>query len=342
MKHVAIATLLSILFSGIGQLYNGQRIKGIILIIVQLILGLIFLGNVWLMMLYGVIRLGAVVDALVVSLLMVKGTINREFLKGKRAVAEIGIALVVSYGVLLSSAFTGTMLMIWMPGSSEPPEPLSEVRQEAKIYLKDKYGVEFGTEEPRYTAATSTYRVNAYPKTNPDLTFTVFKVGSKPFDDTYVNSSVSKQAREEIQPLIDQLYPDVWIYRCNVGVNNALDDDVVFNGEVMDYTEIRERYPDKYTQHVKISVIRDLDDQGKQEEMKKILTIINYFKEKGIRKVNLSVSIYAESLPEKPRKEKTSLGSYYEHLKYKISLSSNDIAEIETVEDLEEHLRKLN
>ncbi|MDR6225624.1 hypothetical protein [Desmospora profundinema] len=342
MIHVIIATLLSILFSGIGQLYNGQRIKGIILIIVQLILGLISLGNVWLMMLYGVIRLGAVVDALVVSLLMEKGTINREFLKGKRAVAEIGVALVVSYGVQLYSAFTGTMLMIWMPGSSEPPEPLSEVRQEAKIYLKDKYGVEFGTEEPRYTAATSTYRVNAYPKTNPDLTFTVFKVGSKPFDDTYVNSSVSKQSREELQPLIDQFYPDAWIYSCNVGVNNALDDDVVVNGEVMDYAEIRKKYPDKYTQHVDIMLIRDLDDQGKQEELERAFEIIQFFQDQGIHEVTFEVSYYAESLPEKPRKEKTSLGSYYEHLKYNLSVSYEAVAEIETAADLEEHLRKLN
>ena len=140
---------------------------------------------------------------------------------------------------------------------------------------------------------------------------------------------------------MDELFPDAWIFHSDFGIDKEVEAEVLRQGEIPDYEEVLDRFRGQYTQHVNIAIIKDIN--GPEEaELERILRLIQFFQDKEIEKITLKVSYYAESLPEKPRREKTKLGNYYEHLKYEFNMRPQDLYKIEAIEDIEERFRKLN
>ncbi|OYD06317.1 DUF4199 domain-containing protein [Paludifilum halophilum] len=339
MIHVVLATLLSIIYPGVGQIYNRQRMKGIVIILVYSILGYISIGNIYLMSFFMIIWVLAILDSLWTAVRMVRKKVNRGFLQGKRAVIEVGIALTIALLYVWFSVDISQPL--WTKESHQPPQKVTSVQKEAKNYLKDKYGDSFKVEKPQYITEFNKYRMKAYPQDDPKLRFTVTKRGSQPFEDTYVIAALSKQSQEEMQPLIDKLYPDVWVYESHVGIENEAEKDMI-SKNMLDYQEVRNQYPGQYTQHVDLKLIKDLEGKQKEVEMRKILKTIQFFKENRVQKVNLNVTYYSESLPEKARDQKIKLGNYYEYLTFEFDMNPQDINKINKLEDVKERFQKLN
>ena len=273
--HVIVSTLLSIIYPGIGQIYNGQRVKGILLILLELILGYIEAGNFYLLLAFSIVWLYGIVDALWTSIQMQRGKKEPRFLKGRRGVLEVGIALVITLPlVLISSAISPEGLII--PMNRKPPEDLAVVQKEAEEYLEKKYGEEFGTKDPYYIHQIGEYNFTAYPKKNPDLLFEVYRKVSGPFDDTYLILHWSKQSEEALQPTMDELFPDAWIFYSDFGVKEEVEAEVLRQGEIPDYEGVLDRFRGQYTQHVNIAIIKDIN--GPEEaELERILRLIQFF-----------------------------------------------------------------
>lgn len=340
MKHIIISTILSVIYPGIGQIYNGQRVKGILLILLELILGYFEAGNTYLLFAFSLVWIYGVIDALWTAIQMNRGNREPRFLTGRRAVIEVGISLVVIVPlVLISSSTSSEGLVVKM--DQEPPEDLAVVQKEAQAYLEEKYGEQFGIKDSDYVYEIGEYNFTAFPKKNPEVTFAVYRKGSQPFKDTYFMSYWSKQSREALRPVMDEFFPDAWIFHSDFGVKEEVKKKVLLQEEIPDYEEVVDQFRGQYTQHVNISVIKDITGP-EQEELERILKLIQHLQEKKVDKVTIEVSYYAESLPEKARQDKDKLGNYYEHLKYSFRLRPQDLHTIETTDDIEERFRKLN
>ena len=338
MKHIIIASILSVMYPGIGQLYNKERRKGILLVVLELLLGFFDDYSFIITLLFIAIWIYGIVDALLRSII-----INREganFLKGRQAVLETGIVLILalSLTVISNMVFSGQRTVNI---DNQPPQKLNEVQQEAQIYLKRKYNQSFEVGTPKYTSDTGEYNMVAYPKEKSNIKFVVYKTKTESFDDTYLNKVWSVQSENELKPVINDLYSDVWIFSSEVGVDQSVKTDVL-NNEILRYEDLRTNYPKGYAQHVSISVIKNLSKKNKDKELEKAFKLVRFLKERNIDHVNLSIAYYNDSLPEEAKSEKDNLGDYYDYLEYEISIDEQTLPAIKDVKDIESYLIKLN
>ena len=293
MWRIILSAVFSLILPGIGQLINGQRWKGITILILTLI-GTAVKGLVTIVPLI-FIYLWALIDAVVVAYGIYKG--KREVPSHKKILIEVLIALVIGVPLsFLANEFAKEEIILSVPGMEDEAkikQDEEKVKQEAIQYLKEKYNDEFDVRDVRYTWKTGTYYMKARPKEQPEITFNVRKSKSEPFSDTYLIRVWSEQAKQEMGDLLKPIYPKYMTYTVSAGFDESTEADVA-GKEIPSYQELRQR-TDKGSQELKIFVIQNITPRNKEEQIDKIFQIITYLNENNIES-SLLIEFYDEKL----------------------------------------------
>ncbi|SEN62955.1 hypothetical protein [Lihuaxuella thermophila] len=339
MKNVILATVLSIVFPGIGQIYNGQNGKGVSFIAAILLfmsLNMATSGYPLFAVFYVVAWVWSLVDAIVVAVKQQKGSIPAPPLEGERRYVKLGLAIVVAYLLFFTSACafdqTGTD-----EGGLALSKEEKKIQQEAKKYLENKYHEEFVVEKPNYIPAIDKYGMYAYPKNDPDIVFGVTKLGSDPFLDTYLESVWDRDSKEELESVLPTFFDHLWNFSTSISVKDRIETEIA-GKKIPSYRELRKAHPDQITNTMTIYLIKNVTDQNQDEELEKVLKFINYCEKNDIRIVNLEINYYDEALLNKS-KEKINIKNQDKFDKYyrnRLGVYIDNPSKYKSIEDLKE------
>lgn len=217
----------------------------------------------------------------------------------------------------------------------------TKLKKEAAQYLKEKYGKEFIVNKIRHSFDNQMYYMSAYPTDNPELQFSVTKRKHETsFSDTYIYTLYEQESEEELFSVVKGIYPDVWDYESEILFGEKVEEKLLQKG-IPSYEEARELYPEGIRLNLKVYLIKDLNKRNKQDEVKNIWRLVQFYQDTGLQKVSLSVVYYDESLREKdegiPDKQKR---NEYHRDYFRYLFETRDLNQIKKIEDVEKYLIK--
>ncbi|GIO25851.1 hypothetical protein [Ornithinibacillus bavariensis] len=342
MIRIVLAGFFSLVFPGIGQLFNRQWIKGISFIVIELCLLYFATPEVWVVMIYRVIWLISIIDASVIAYLVYKGKKELHVLKGWRAVLVVGLANLIILPIALLpsllphiSYYLAVTQMTDAKGGSA--EQLQEEKKIYEDYLVETYGEEFSLGDATFNSNYGHYLVDASPKTNPNLVFGVYQDWNDKINDSYIDTLWGEEARNEVSPIIEKLYEDVWMNHVEVAIKAGSKEKILIeNKQIIGFNEGRSKYPQDYYYWVELLVFQDYDNP--EQELEKLYEIITYFKNAEIQVTSFDVKYYDETLLEKEGSDIEPGYKYNEYATHFISLNKDKINQINSIKDLEEHM----
>lgn len=346
MLRVILAGIFSFLFPGIGQIFNNQWLKGIILALVELSILYFIVPNMWITILFRVIWLYAIVDAVVIALRARRGLAKSKGLNGIQAVAGVGIAMLL----VLPLAWFPTYLPDYiysLAAKSEqniednvPEDQMKEEEKEYMEYLEDKYGEKFIFTENRYDSLFDHYVFEVRPENDDELTFIVFQDEHDEFNDTYIRDIWTRDANKQFDPFINELYDNVWLYDLKVILGSGDDQQILEENETIpSFEESAEKYAQNYNYSVMIYVIQDMDDENMQGELERMYEVITFFEENNITAYNYEIEYYNEEIIDHIDEDtKPDVVEHSEYASFFLSLGEKEFAEISSPKDIEQYL----
>lgn len=332
------AVFLSLLYPGLGQIYNGQLIKGFSFIIIQFFC--IFIFRVTLVFFpYTVIILWIIgmIDAYKYSIS------NR---KNKKRNSRLIFLYLIIGGLF---AYIGGNYA-WNQGGKifDKPEKDKEIiKNQAKTYLEDKYNDNFFVKQINYEWNTKVYQMKIVSEKYPQLNFRV-NVGEFSTDeifDDYLDTVWSSQSREELEPFVIEAYSQKAIFKSYI---NAQQISSNFRGNIPEYKSARQIYKDEaISQLVLIYVFKEITDLNKEEEIKKIFKIINSYKGVNVKNSSLQIIFFApELIQNKPlsiiedNEFENFKVNFHNKINYTFTISSSEMRAIESEKEVERYLTK--
>ncbi|MFT9847247.1 hypothetical protein [Aneurinibacillus sp. REN35] len=191
----------------------------------------------------------------------------------------------------------------------------SEIQQIVSQYLQDKYKEKFIIGEVTYSRPLGdkggTYYIDAMPERNKNLRFGVIdnEEMTSPSDD-YKEAKWRDEARNEIKPLIDRLYPDKFGFMVNVGADEEIKDKYSVN---IPYYQIKREQSKELEEYLFIYPYKTVTPQNVNKEMEKLFEIYQYLKMKNIKGFKIQVRYVNEKIKEEvtmKESEKNGLESY--------------------------------
>lgn len=339
MKNIILATALSFLYPGIGQIYNRQKVKGIILIVIQLILAvlnILALGKMNL--LYNSIWVIGIIDALVVAIIKERRTKDLDQTENeKRPWVLIVVTTVIAYllhygiayalGIAMFSPQTFSMQL-------ENQRETESVKSEVQTYLQKKYHKKFVVDQAKYYWETDGYQFVVHPMDNPHLHFPVLKDPANGLVDGYIERLWVKESTDEVTPIVKSIYPQYVTVESGVSIDGADEKKVIQPNKILTYKEYRKKNKG-YRHDLRIYVIKDVNPTDEKQNLFRLITEL---RKRGITNLFLIAQFYDPSVLEKGKKP-VGFGTQTENdpfLTDMLFVTDNDIGKIKTADDLDQ------
>lgn len=344
MGKIILSAALSFLFPGLGQLYNKQRLKGVICILLGIVF--IYINIFGFRLPLTLFRFIAAGEALFIANKKIKSGENEEFLKPKKAIIEIVVAAIlvftltfVPYRLIIkpvSSYFSQSI-----PENSE--EEIKIAEEKMIKYLEDKYKKEFViADKTYYIPELGKYDFVLSPKDQSFYFGGFYYADSNNFEDFYMNGLWGEEFDKEVNPLVHSLFKNVWEYSTGVWVDEALRKEKINPVDIPNYKKLRELYPDGYDQKFQLYVFEDMNDENKMEKLQKVYELVKWVKNNEVNKIQFRVCFYEEKLQEKQGDNISPSLSNRDFLQHEVFITSKDLSQINSVEDLLEFTKEVN
>jgi len=341
---VILATVLSIVYPGIGQIYNRQKIKGFIFVLIQFILAvlnILALGKMNL--LYNSIWVIGIIDAFVFAIINEKRTKHdldeTEDAEGKKRpwvliVVTTVVAYLLHYGI---AYMLGTAL--FSPPQLGMQQHAPSIKSEVLSYLEKKYHKKFVVDQEKYIWQTGAYQLVVHPADDPKLFFPVTKDEVYGIVDGYIQRLWVKQSTEEVTPIVKSIYPEHVTIESAVAIDEADEKKAVKLNKVLTYKEYRKKNKG-YVHDLRIYVIKTVNPT---EEKQNLFRLITELRKRGITELRLTAQ-YFDPVLLKKRVSSVNFDTQTEYFPYQTYIcepSEYDIKKIQTVDDLDQYFREI-
>ena len=342
--NIFISTVLALIYPGAGQIYNGQTKKGFwffgIAVTLWLLSETIF-TRPWFEWIIRLFHMWAFIDAIVVAIGIYRGKRNLSFVRNWKGFVKIAIVIVVPLCLLLAKeALARYVLFNYIEQASKPPEDPAKVQEEILQYLENKYGQEFeAVGDVEYRPQLGYFGLVVRPKENKRVTFAGFKHSNGEIKDTYLSDLWDLQFQDEINPLLDEMYPpqNRWEMEVDVAVSDSLYEKIDPKN-IPDYQEVRRQYPDETTMQINMYLFKDMNESNMDEELEKAYRLIQFFREEGIQKYSIYIIYYEEQLLKERGRDIKVGAEFADYRSHRISVTYEEAETVHTPKDLEKYL----
>ncbi|RAR42566.1 hypothetical protein [Paenibacillus sp. MDMC362] len=308
-KHQWIATLLSLICTGLGMFYigtPGMIIGGMLLMALQgAALFIFFMTLGFLGLIIGPLAIGLHIIGLIIPVIYFNYRSPKKPLfdeKRKRQLSspwKIVLRTVIGLALFAGSIYAG---YTW--GSApfmKTAAEKREVQEAAESYLEQKYNEPFKVTDVDYTWAIGSYNLRAHPVQSPELEFTLSSDEASPPDisnDTYLNLLWGQQLRDRLKPLLAELYPDQAFANAYVYVNSDIDT------IERDYNQLANT-DGHISQNISLIVFADLTADNLAQEKERVLELIRRLPSVAVPgETDLHIEYYAADLKTPDRVKK--------------------------------------
>ncbi|WP_217589259.1 hypothetical protein [Lentibacillus saliphilus] len=343
MVRVILAGICSLIFPGIGQIYNRQWAKGITFVVVEMGIHYMAPSYVWLVIIFRLIWLYSVIDASFIAYRVHKEKYVHPVYSGRRAMVVVGISMLIILPIaILPTILPNITHFILATGSHDEGgsvEQLEEEKQLYKSYLEETYNETFNLGEESYSANYGHYLIEASPVSDPEVVFGVHQDLNDNFKDYYIDEHWSRDAHEELTPLIENLFKDIWIYDVEVSVRAGRKEEVIDeNVTVPTFSEARLNHPTVYYYWVEIFVFQDfVEDQ----ELDKLFDMMTYFQDENIHVTSFEVNYYDEQLKEEEGNDIEPSHQNMDYATHFLSIGEKEVKNIAKPEDIKQFIINL-
>lgn len=306
-KHQWIATLLSLICTGLGMFYigtPGMIIGGTLLMAFQgAALFIFFMTLGFLGLIIGPLAIGLHIIGLIIPVIYFNYRSPKKPMfdeKRKRQLSspwKIVLRTVIGLALFAGSIYAG---YTW--GSApfmKTAAEKREVQEAAESYLEQKYNEPFKVTDVDYTWAIGSYNLRAHPVQSPELEFTLSSNEASPpsiSNDTYLNLLWGQQLRDRLKPLLAELYPDQAF--ANAFVNSDIDT------IERDYNQLANT-DGNISQNISLIVFADLTADNLAQEKERVLELIRRLPSVAVPgETDLHIEYYAADLKTPDRVKK--------------------------------------
>ncbi|ALA43542.1 hypothetical protein ABE82_19490 [Paenibacillus peoriae] len=270
--HRFLATLLSILGTGLGMFYlaiPSYMIGGAALIITQGILIYFTMFSLgYLLIISGPL-------AIFFHILGIVFTVRSFQIPHHAERAPTGVSLPSKWRTLLSLALGATLLLLAVTMKyvdiiepfTQTGENKRNVAAESEQYLEQKYGEDFQIQNISYHSIPSTeYTMEVISNRHPSVLFNMTKrpYEDVPFRENYLNALWESQLDMKLKPVIQKLYDDS--AAVHSGVQEGTTDKMI-----KEYDDFKLNPKAVGDQYIRIIVFEDLTDSGLPLEKERVL-----------------------------------------------------------------------
>jgi TM2 domain-containing membrane protein YozV len=341
LKPWVIAGLLSLLFPGLGQIYNRQTNKGLIVMCLQFVFILVGILTMGFLGAPAVILwIWVIVDAIINAQKRDGQNMKQPSVpKGKSLYVELGIGAVIAIVLVF---------LVWKIGTGiycEPHPDKKVVKEDALQYLTEKYEQEFKITKVKFNCYPyNTFEIKAYSLNNPDVTITMYAPSTgDEFSDDYIGKLWDKESKEELKPLVEKFYPESPPFRADIIINRDAIDKLQKSTKVPSLKQARKHYINEMTLSFELVLFKKLTQENKQIEMKNVFDLIQHLKGTGIPRIGITINYYNPKLEKKGREVLEDVShKFWEELQYYLRIEAEDIPSIQTPEDVTKYLKKIN
>lgn len=330
--NVIVATLLSMFYAGLGQVYNGQWKKGVVygglyfsLALSGVIFSPLFQWVFWLCWLVSLI------DAYMVAY---KNKDDKPEFKLKNI--KFSLILLVSFCLVSVVHITVIDSMErWMVTSAMDENRSADekkVTKETEKHLQEKYHQPFVVTGVKYIKDGDSYQMVAHPKEDPDFNFAVIKLATGQFSDSYANLRWSKELEKEVSPLVNNSFGAKHVNLVSIVKTNA--DRIDFD-KLPSYSTVRSQIDD-INQNIRIYVIKDVSNPD--EEASNIYNFIKSLRDKeiaGDNNTSITVEYYDDSvLDDVDRIGLSNAGQFIDQMNVRFSVTRKELIDIQSTNDV--------
>lgn len=328
--RMIVGILLSLIVPGLGQFVNGQRVKGSIFLLLDFLF--IVVKNGWSVAPLFVLYLVALVDVIIYGIKIHRGELQVP--SGRNWVIEVVLVTVVA-GLLstgvdeLTKGFFANTLNLGgdLVGSDEK----KKVKEEAEAYLKNKYGKDFTVNKVSYIWQTGKFSMRGRAdKEASDFLVQKDKKGN--FIDSYFFHVMSREAQKELEPLVQEKFPDVLNWKVTVWVEDEVEQEMAQNFPSIE--KLRAETGD-YKENIQINVVKKVDSSSVKEEAERLSPFFDYLNQNEIQ-ASVQINYYDPSIKQKGIKKI----DFQKRLKFDqyltASLQANDASAFQSSQALEE------
>ncbi|WP_131924068.1 hypothetical protein [Hazenella coriacea] len=333
MKPILISSALSVIYPGLGQMYNRQTWKAVLLFLVCIPMDwLNFVkGNlVWEWRL--LFTIVVVIDAAYTAWRITQDS-SRSFLTMKQSLIRIGISVVILAFCTLGLRFA--FIQVFNQAVKEQQNFKvndSELNKEVIEYLQERYQEEFVVMQVNYMVDRYVFKVS--PKEQPEMIFIVTGDSKENFRDTYSSKVWAKQARQEWNPMIAQTFGTTFDNRISISYRGEMNEQKLIDGKVPDLKDALRNDSEYMIPYIEINIIQNFNQENKDEQLEKVLSFVQMLQSQNVSRSQIDINFYDEVLKKTGTKNYTNA----EHLQNFIVILDYDFSKIKTVEDLEERL----
>lgn len=275
-KHQWIATLLSLICTGLGMFYigtPGMIIGGMLLMALQgAALFIFFMTLGFLGMLIGPLAIGLHIIGLIIPVIYFNYRSPKKPMFDEKRRRQLSSPWKIIVRTVIGLAlFAGAVYAGYTWGSAPFMKTAAEkrvVQEAAESYLEQKYNEPFKVTDVDYTWATSSYQLRAHPEQKPELVFTLNSNDSSPptiSNDIYLNLLWGQQLKDQLKPLLAELYPDQAF--ADAYVNSDIDT------VERDYNQLA-NIGGNVSQNISLIVFADLTADNLAQEKERVLELI--------------------------------------------------------------------
>lgn len=335
MGKIIISTILSLLFPGLGQLYNKQRIKGIIFIVIGIVL--VYVNIYGFLLPLTLFRFIAALEAAVMGIRKRRNGDENPFLTMKHASIEIGVSaiLIFSMTMIPYELFIKPGKNVKLPTKSG--QEMQKIEEKAVVYMNKKYKKEFVATESLYSMELGKYKIYVHPKTNKEMQVSVTYVESNnQFSDDYMNAVWGYEFDQKLEAKTNSLFKHIWEYSSGVWVDEKVLEQIdPLN--IPAYKEVRQHYPKDYEQKLQIYVFEDANET---KQLEKVNQIVQEIRKEKINSIQFEVAFYKEELLKKKGPNIRVGVDYLPYLQYSIVMDGKDLSSIEAADDIRKFVEK--
>lgn len=343
-KHRWIAAFLSLICTGLGMFYIGTAgmiAGGTVLMVMQgTLLFLFFMTLGFLGLVLAPLALGLHIVGFIITMVYFnKRAVQNPHLAQKKQRRFASPGKIIVRTAMGAAIFIGSLYVGYSWGTEPFTKSIAEkraVKEAAESYLEEKYNEPFKVTNVKYTWAVGTYTIEAHPKQNPDLVFTLESDSGNPSvisNDNYLNELWAVQLKEILTPLVDELYPDTAVFRVwvNAGHNET---------PVKNYSDlINEVAASVGMQHVSLTVFADLKADDLSMEQERVMELIQRMPEVMAEgETGLEVNYYPSELNTPGNVKLANEGSFNEDFninKKTYMFRTDNISQITSPNDIE-------
>ncbi|MGG3280721.1 hypothetical protein [Paenibacillus solani] len=338
-KHQWLATLLSLICTGLGMFYigtPGMLIGGTLLMALQgAALFIFFMTLGYLGLIIGPLAIGLHLIGLIIPVIYLSYRSPRKPRFDEKRRQKLSSPWKIALRTIIGLAlFAGSIYAGYTYGTAPFVKTAAEkqvVQTAAESYLEQKYNESFKVTDVDYTWAIGSYQLKAHPEQAPELKFTLKSNDASPpvmSNDTYLNLLWGQQLKERLKPLLDEIYPNQAFGRAYVYTNS--------NTVVRDYSQLASDSGD-VSQNISLIVFADLTADNMNQEKERVLELIQRLPSVTVPgETDLTIDYYAADLktPGNVKKAEQDI----DVMKEKSSIATFrafDISKITSVADIE-------